>query len=354
MTTYLLYVASPVLVAILQSLVTAKSINESNNSRKTYLIICGIIMALMIGLRNPRVGSGDTQFYVHTYEQFSKISLPQLIRLHIDMEFGYVFTAWLLSHIFPNGQWLLGLSGVFFAVSVCCFANKNCKNLPLALLAFNCLGLFNFMVQGLRQAIAMCICLWALEQLKKRKTVQFFLVVALAVAFHGSAVVFAVVYLISKLRLTFRGVMTFFVLAVLSVSMLPVLFRLFNQIMNDSYEIGATEVTGGVVAILIYVVIIIFGMMFIDTENPHNAIFIYMTILGAVCMIMRNTVSGIVERIADYFAFGQMVILANSTYTIRNPDVKVLVNYLAGALMLGVALYKASYSVLIPYTFFWQ
>ena len=111
------------------------------------------------------------------------------------MEGGYQVVTWILSHIFKDGQWLLFLSGAFMSFSVCRFVNRNCKNPMFALMAFNCLGLFNFMVQGLRQAIAMCICLWAIEYCKKGQLLKFLGTVGAACLFHASAIVFTVVYI---------------------------------------------------------------------------------------------------------------------------------------------------------------
>ena len=354
MTIYLLYVASPILVAVILSMMTTMPITQTEKWRKTYLIVCGIIMFLMIGLRHSGLGSDDTQFYVNLYEVFGTKTLSQTFSMELDMEPGYLLCSWILSHVFSDGQWLLVFSGLFFSITVCRFVYKNCKNMPLALLAFNALGLFNFMVQGLRQAIAMCICLWALEQIKKKRTLASFLLVALATTFHASAIVFAVLYLISKLKITLRGLFVFSVLSSLAISFLPNLFVLINRFMNDSYAIGDSALSGGVVAILIDLVIIVFGLVYIDTDDPHYPMFLYMAVLTGICMIMRNTVNGIIERVADYFAFGQMVIFANGSHAIRNPNVKVFINYAAGLLLLGVAVYKATYSSLVPYVFFWQ
>ena len=79
-----------------------------------------------------------------------------------------------LSHSFSGGQWLLIFSGVVFSLSVCLFTYRNSKNPVISLMVFNCLGLFNFMVQGLRQAIAMSICLFAYEQCKKKAFYQIY------------------------------------------------------------------------------------------------------------------------------------------------------------------------------------
>ena len=198
MTIYLIYMASPALLYLFFEFIPNKSIANNLRAKKFYLFLCGLCMTLMIGLRAPTNGSGDTLFYYNLWELFSDMSFDTFVKFSrtADMEFGYLITTWALSQFFPGGQWLLFLSGLFMSICLCYFTYKNCKNPVLALTVFHCLGLFNFMVQGLRQAIAMCICLLAIESCKKRKLIKFILLVLLASLFHASAIVFLPVYFI--------------------------------------------------------------------------------------------------------------------------------------------------------------
>ena len=40
--------------------------------------------------------------------------------------------------------------------------------------------------------------------------------------------------------------------------------------------------------------------------------------------------------------------------SVKEPKIKLLINTATVLLCFGIAFYKASYSILIPYTFFWQ
>ena len=91
-----------------------------------------------------------------------------------------------------------------------------------------------------------------------------------------------------------------------------------------------------------------------DMSDEHYALFVYSSIVAAVAMLLRNSVNGIAERISHYFAFGQMIVLSNSIASVKEPKIKLLINTTAVLLCFGIAFYKASYSILIPYTFFWQ
>lgn len=356
MAIYLLYMASPIIMYGVLELILGYSINDNPKYRKIYLGLMVIIITLMMGLRSQDVGSGDSRFYYAFWKTMSKTNLSELgySLKAVDLEIGYQCATWFFSHIFHNGQWQLVLSGAFFAISVCSFVNKNCKNLFLALTVFNCLGLFSFMVQGLRQAVAMCICLWAIEPCKQRKLLKFISLIFVASLFHGSAVVFSAVYFLKYFKLNIKSYLITFCLMMLAILFLPKFFDLLNLIINDHYAVGTQAKGGGIVAILIYIAVISFGLLFRDNQDVYYPMYIYMTLIALLAMVMRNTVSSIVERIAYYFAFGEMVVISNSIKTIGNKKEYHLVCGFIAIMCLCVAIYKSTYSVLIPYTFFWQ
>jgi len=49
-----------------------------------------------------------------------------------------------------------------------------------------------------------------------------------------------------------------------------------------------------------------------------------------------------------------MALVANGSHRLKEKGTATIVNILIAVFCLGVAMYKASYSVIIPYTFFWQ
>ena len=356
MIAYLIFMASPFIVYLIVELITGKKVTQDDRTKNIYLIVCGIIIALMIGMRNQHNGSSDTATYCSLYEKMSSIKpgeLSSFIR-NTDMEIGYLITTWLFSKIFVGGQWLLVFSGAFFSVSICHFVKNNCKNVVLALAVFNCLGLFNFMVQGLRQAIAMCICLWAFELCKKRKLIGFLLVVILAAFFHASAIVFGMVYILGCMRLDMRSLIWMGMGTCIVLALLPQLFSLMNFVMNDDYNTTSGSDVGGWVAILIYVCIFAFGLIFRDSDDKNYPTYMFMLVAGGLCMVFRQSVNGILERIGFYFSFSQMAVISNAVYGMKDKQIRAMVSMVVVVLCLGVALHKASYSTLVPYRFFWN
>ena len=139
-----------------------------------------------------------------------------------------------------------------------------------------------------------------------------------------------------------------------AVAYLPALFNLINLVLNDSYEIGTGSEEGGMIAVLIYAAILLYGFAFADKNNKHYAMFICMTACALTCMILRQLVSGILERVSEYFAYAQMVVISNGTSSISKERDQVVFGIFIFCLCMVVAIYKTTYSELIPYNFFWQ
>ena len=356
MSIYLLYMASPVWMMFIVELLFRKSVSKSTRAKQIYLTLFAILMTLMIGLRHYDVGSRDSFFYFTNWETMSSIPAAKLFS-HIkqtDLEYGYQIVVWLFSQILPRGQWLFMLSGAFFSYCVCSFVYKNCKNVVLALLVFNCLGIFNFMVQGLRQSIAMCICLLSLERIKKHEYWQFFLYVVLACLFHASSAVFLIVPVLCNFKFSYKSVFLFLLCVTVGIVILPTVFSLLNIILNDNYNSNSAADSGGGVAILIYACVLLFGIVYRDQSSSDFALFFYMTAVAGILMVLRNAYSGIAERVSYFFAFAEMAVISNCVYSIKKSNQRLIVSGVIAVLCFGVAIHKAGYSVLVPYYFFWQ
>lgn len=351
---YLLYMISPILLSLFYN----NDLQGNPNTKKRFLKVYALIMCLMIGLRNLHNGSTDSMIYYRYWTTIGNIpfsGIPNMLK-SIDLEYGYLLSAWLLSHVFPDPQFQFFISGIVFSCSVCYFVYKNSEDIPLSLLMFNCLGLFNFFVQGLRQSIAMCICLFAIEQCKKRKMISFILLVLLASLFHGSALIFVFVYFLFPLKVDFKTCAILAVLSAFGSRLINQALDFMNYAMNENYSLsGNMEAQGGIVAALVYILILALELLRLWNKNREQkySFFFYYTLVGAVAFIMRGAVGPIIDRISMYFMFGQMILLPDGM-NIFSKNSNTLVRWVVVALCVGIAIYKTSYSTLIPYNFFWD
>ena len=365
MTIFLLYIISPVIIEIFV-LLCFSNYNNILNKRKLKsitLIIVGIVMFFMIGLRKYTNGSGDSYVYYQHWKSLSALGLDQFkeIVTNSEMEVGYSTAVFILSHLFKEPQFVFILSALFFSISVCRFVYKNCDDVVLAMIVFNSLELFIFMVQGLRQAIAMSICLFAIEQCKRRNLLKFLIINGLAMLFHASAIVFVVVYFIPLLKINWRSMLVVITTFGVSAIFISYFFDFVNLFVRDEYSLTQDVVEGtGVVTLLIYLSVVIAGLLLRPSPDQGEeyqklySLFFYLTCTGMFVFSLRNYTASITERISFYYAFGQMALISNLVGNFKNLQTRWVFRMIIIGLCFGVAIHKASYTSLVPYMFFWQ
>lgn len=341
------------------------SVYEDEKAKKTYLFLCGMVLFLMIALRNNNVGSTDSLNYYNNWKELGELDfrrIQEFIKNH-KMEPGYLYSVWVLSHIFHNPQWVFIISGLFFSISVCRFIYINSDDVVMSIVMYICLGLYTFMVQGLRQSIAMSICLFALEYAKKRKPLKFLLLILIAYFFHRSSIVFLITYFLFWKDFTINIKIQMIIGAILILSATPLFVKYGNIIVEGEY--GQTVDSGGFIFLTIYLLIILLAFLFMPrqkekiedkllrTEVCDQSFFLALTILGCCFYLMRYIGTLALERISFYFMFGQIITLPHVTKYFDTRS-KRMINVIVIALSIALFMYRLRGSDLIPYQFFWQ
>lgn len=349
---YLLLAVFPLAMAPVVQLYTRRSLRDSNRTRRIFLLFCGAALFLMLALRYRGVGSADSTNYFYFWHEAASSSF-QSVWEEQRYEYGYLAYVWLFSHIFPNPQFSFVISGLVITVSVCYFIYKNSENPTMSVVMYVTLELFTFMMQGQRQAIAMSICLFALEYCKRRKLVRFLLLVGLAMLFHQSAIVFLIVYLFYGRRLNWKTMLVALVAGGAALALSTTFVSIANTIFESDYDVAVDS--GGFVAVAIYVLILAFALIFAGKRRDEKeyTFFVLLTVAGFVTYLMRYTGTRATERISYYFMFGQIITLPAA---LRRFDLRTrtVISAAVYALCILLFAYRLSSSDLIPFRFFWQ
>lgn len=356
MITYFGYVISPIIIAfIFNSREGKPHVNANQRTKSVFLMLCGVIMFLMIALRSQYIGSEDSSRYFVGWEEISKTTFSGMEQYVEDsrMEPLFLYTEWVLSHVFIPAQFLFVFSGALFSVSVCRFVYKNCEDVVLGMTMYNTLGLFGFMIQGMRQSIAMSICLFAIEKCKKRELLQFVLLVILASLYHRSAIFFLIIYPFYGLKLNFKSCVILGAACTVLVASSGTLIQLGNEVVQAEY--GHAVDSGGIVAALIYV-LIIGAALFLSGKKRQEvdfSFFVIFTVFGMTLYMMRYFNAQVMERVSFYFMFGQLIVLPGTLRTFEKgwrqwATLGVMI------LCFLLSVYRNYNSELVPYDFFWQ
>lgn len=353
---YIFLSVSPLWWGLLANVLYRKS-SAYEKRRKFIIVATGLTLFFMIALRCKDLGSSDSDQYYNYWKILSGLSFNDFLDYEKDsrLEIGFLFSTWLLSHIpcFVFPQFIFVFSSLVICITICKFIYQNVDDVILGLTIFICLGLYTFMVQGLRQSIAMCICVVAIEYCKKRKLIKFIFMIFFASLFHQTAIVFLLVYFLYTLKIELKSFMLMIFMWILMLVFCTKILSFFNSAFNMNYD-TATE-SGGFVAVAIYILILIMSIVFAREKKTDSnyCFFFYLTFLGFEVYLIRYIGALIAERISFYFMFGQIVALPLALKNITNSSSKIM-KVIIWILCILLFIYRLRGSNLLPYHFFWQ
>ncbi len=309
-----LLAVSPLVVKLILELVEKNNLTTLRNKRKydkLFLIICGILITFVMGFRGMASGSPDTEAYSNFFIGVSKqknlwgyLGTQIEGKIIIFSEVGFNLFMWLLSRISSNPQLLILTTSAFIVGSVMRFIYKNSQNVFLSVILFLCLGLFSFSMNGMRQALAMAICLWAYEFAKRDKFWRFLLIVLVAMFFHKTAIVFFVVYFVKFFKFDAKSIILFLVILAIFVALIPVIVKYLDEVYDKNYSEGESRDSGGIAQIGIYVVVLVLAIIFNNAlRKKEGKNYLYLTILAFFFFLLRFIGSLMFERISYYFSY---------------------------------------------------
>ena len=268
-------------------------------------------------------------------------------------EIGFQFFVYVLSRVFNNAQWLIVISSAIYVSAVCYFIYKNSNDIAMSLVMYVTLDLMTFQMQGMRQAIAMSLCLFAYECAKNKKLIPFILLCILAAMMHRTALIFFIVYPLVKFKYNYGFIAITLVSSIVVLLLSNRITALGNWIFGENYSSIAES--GGYVAVLIYVLIL---SCYIASskhlkDDKDSVILFYVVFIGFVFFLLRYTGVRMAERISFYFVFGQIALLPKILNLFKGKE-KALIKATVYVLMISLFAYRLMHSNLVPYDFFWN
>lgn len=325
-------------------------LHESKKQKRQFYLICGFVMLLIMGLRYYGLGSSDTLNYYNAMKRaIESISWENFYNPDY-FEIGAQLFIYSLSRILKDPQWLMVITSLIYIVAIFYFIDNNSNDIPLSITLYISLGLMIFNLQGMRQSIAMSICLFAYEQAKRKHLIKFLVLIIIAVTFHQTAIVFLPVYIVCRLRFSYKNMLIMFLISLLVITNASRIMFIANSLFDRSYNTAIDQ--GGFVAMLIYIIILIITLFFdYQLKDGNTKIpLLYILIIGLVSYMLRYFGTLAAERISFYFMFSQLALLPNSQYFVvkqQRKIMRIIILVLAVALMA----YRLHGSEFVPYRF---
>lgn len=159
--------------------------------RKRFLLLC-FVQLLSIQILKDYTILPDELTYKYYYEHFTW-------DLYETFEIGFRFFVDFLTKISTDFYLFIIVYGIIQVITHIWAINKYSTSLLLTYILFITTSFYALFV--VRQYIAIAICLWSIPFIVNRKLIPFLLLTALAMTFHGSAIVWIITYALSYVDL---------------------------------------------------------------------------------------------------------------------------------------------------------
>lgn len=319
-------------------------------TEKTALFLAILPMALLYGLRYCYVGV-DTIGYVKSFLEMGGKSWAYCFSGDHRHEIGFLLYEKLLSCITGNYTVYFLITGAILFAVLGRFAYKYAGNPYVFLFLFVTLGTYQFYLTGLRQTLAITVCLLAFDFVAEKKPVKFALMVALAYFFHKSAVCFLLVYPLCNLKKLPIVLAVYLSAVVVMLLTLPFINEAINELLEYEYEI---EETGNgqifLIALTLFTAYSLLNYDAIAQNSAHTLPLMHMSLLTVLLWVLR-LVSRAMERPSYYFILG-LYALATCAFAHGKWRESRLINFFI--LFFAFALFAYRNLGVSDYKFFWM
>jgi len=329
-----------------------------NNGKKLYCITIALLLILVSGLRSMYVGIDSLSYvneYLNSIYSFNYDTFLSVIRSEILYKKFVVFCRW----IGANYTIFFTIIACFYSVVMGRFVYKNSKEPAMSFLMLLSMGYFFFSMTGLRQTIAICFIILAIEKLLNKETKLFILLTCIASMFHISAIITFLLLVINKLELNIKYVLGIGILTIIAYGFAPSIIEYFQSVFWPTKAYNVEEYGGISTFILL---ILIASAAFILQRKPiinksltaADQLYFKMIIFSIPIQLLAIHQAN-AFRAAMYFHIISIILVTNIIMKVKDKQIRKI-SYVVICALLLVQFYVFTYhsAGIIPYTFFWE
>lgn len=337
--------------------------NSSPFEKKRNALFCSgcfILIFALLALRSPEMGvdllgRGEKTGYLGSFDIISRYSFHQVLKMenYLNYERGYIIFNKLISMIYNNKQFFLGVCAFLSVLPVMIHINKRSKDTLLSVYIYMALPVFLIAFSGLRQAIAIAITVFSVKFIEEKKFIKFILLVLFASTFHSSSIIFLVAYPLYYLKLSDKSKFLFVLtIPVVYVFRTPI-FNIASKIFKES---AGTEETGAFTLFLVFFLIYIFLIFFNKKQDTHQNGMINIFYFACICQAF-GSINQLAMRVGYYFMIYSAIAIPNTIAEMEDKRSAKLAQIILFGIFILYGLYalkSSTWAGTNPYNFFWQ
>lgn len=325
---------------------------------RAYLLLCCIEIILLAGLRGYTVGA-DTVVYLNALRHYNSLPIWELpmasLVFPFDFEIGYFALTKICAFFGMNETAFLFVIAMLTYIPLFSVIKKYSSVPYLSILSYFAFGMFSYSLGVFRQMIAISILLCGWKYIRERRPINYFLVVALAMTFHTTAIIGALLYVLYGLnwrKIIWLVIPAELFLIVFGRQIAMLAFRFLPK--YAGYIGGQYDQQGGSYLMLLMLNAVLFACIILDKMGRYHD---NMTISALIIAVLLQSVGysmAIFGRIVPYFSVYLIFAIPDAVYGMgknwRKP---------AGVVAVAVLFFltyrlMAGNQYVTPYYFFFQ
>lgn len=327
------------IIAVFELLLYLIYNQAQNDKQRKWLFILGALgLWLFVGLRSNYTGV-DTIGYVKNFQRIVNIKWEGIIDAY-NRDHGFYYFVKLIRSFTNSDVVFLLATSLASLIGIFDLCWRNTKRPILALYFYITIGNLFFIMTGIRQAIAMSICMLSVRFIQKRKVIPFVLLILLAAQFHHSAYIFIVMYFLGIRRVDALNMLLTIGVTVVAYFSYEHLLGFANEILDYNYEVEETD--NGFIFFAILLIIIGFGLITKSKwmKELKERVVMNNGVMCAVIWVFR-LIGRTAERPSMYWLNVVPVIFSESIDSIEKDEDRLLIELGSIILTLLFFVYRA-------------
>lgn len=347
----------PIFVLVLKLFTTYLFKNETE--KKAYMIVSFLIIIFFVGLRSINTGSPDTQVYckmfstaTHTTNFIDFLNIREIpLKSYLYKEGNFYLLVWLISRFTDNVHVFLVIISSIMTACVFKFISSHSENFMLSCIIYICLGSMTFSMNGMRQGLAMSICLIAYGFAVRKKFLPFLLLVLFAMTFHTSAFIFLLAYPLSNFSKL--HIVPLLIAGVIFIAFSTKLAAIYDNLIGKDYASADSVEGGGFVTVSIYLLVLLLMLLFYKNLSSKSRIepLFALLFVGFAIYSTRYFSTQIFERTSYYFFYFVILMIPKLSYIFKITDRK-LYSMIVCVLAIVLFAYRINSSIMNNYQLF--
>ncbi|MBQ9414570.1 MAG: EpsG family protein [Clostridia bacterium] len=331
--------------------------------RNKAILTCFFILLFgLLACRSTEIGV-DLQGYLEKFNTIANTDFAVVQQIFDGTEPGFVLLTKGIAMIAREERLFIVVIAALCVAPFIPLYRKEAQGSLLVIALFMLMPSFTMMFSGIRQSLAMALVPLAFYCTKHRKLIFFILTVAVAMTFHSSAFILAMMYPVYHWRITRKGLYIVVPIMALIYIFNSQLYTLIVSLVGGKYleRYSGVADTGGYTMLILFILFAVYSFLVVDeSKMDEENVGLRNLLLLSVCLQFMAPVNSIAMRLNYYYILLIPITISrvNMAQSPKYAQVVRVSKIVMTLFFFGYFIYKGIYGNdvmrIFPYVAFWE